>query len=324
MKRKTIPQIIRYQKINSLLNVVNNARVPIKKLIAACASSKRTIERDIANMRLDFDAPIKCDQAGYYYSEPFDMPQTLALSQHDLNKLKLAVETLNQFKDLAMFEDIKTVFEKIERSVKFKTTERSRGKYIVFEKAPSYKGTEHIDFFLTAIENTQVVSFNYHSYHNNTIKHHVIHPYVIKEHTNRWYIIGYRPKSDGITTYALDRIIGNLKYEDDYYKMPIPAFDVDDYLKNVVGLTVKNAQPIQEVILHFTSPQSLYFESKPFHQFEKVYENETGLRIKMNLILNYELVRKLATYGKGVTVIAPQQLIDDFKKFLKKTLDNYK
>ena len=45
--------------------------------------------------------------------------------------------------------------------------------------------------------------------------------------------------------------------------------------------------------------------------------------IEMDLIVNYELVRKIVSLGKGVKVLAPQNLINDVKKYLNDAISQY-
>ena len=54
-----------------------------------------------------------------------------------------------------------------------------------------------------------------------------------------------------------------------------------------------------------------------------IYVNENKLIIKMDLIPNYELIQKLASFGSGVKILSPENLIHDFKSFMRKTLQLY-
>jgi predicted DNA-binding transcriptional regulator YafY len=316
-------QFERYRKIHDRLKLRGENGATLSELLELCEISRAQFMIDKSYMIDVLTAPIKYSRKNksFYYTEDFELSNDLMLSRQEFNKLLLAFETLSQFQHLEAYQDFQGIFYKIEKSFKFKSIS-SQKTFISFEKVPSYKGTEHIDFFLEAIEYTKEVSFNYHSFHSNETRNHILQPYIIKEHTNRWYVIGLNPTYNKITTFALDRIKSNLNFTSSYYNIPID-FDIDRYHSNVVGLTVLSEKPIERVVLHFTPLQSQYFISKPFHQFKSLNEDETGLTVEMNLIPNYELIQKLASFGSGITVLEPQILIDDFKHFLQSTLGNY-
>ena len=316
-------QFERYRKIHDRIKLRTSSGATLNELIELCNRQKSQIKADISYMRAEYDAPIVFDrkQKAYVYTEDFELSIDLMLSRQEFNKIRLAFETLTQLQHLEAYKDFEGIFYKIEKSFKFQSRGKQR-QFIHFEKVPSYKGTAHINFFLEAMEFTKEVSFDYHSFKSGKTRNHTLEPYAIKEHTNRWYVIGNNTKKNSITTFALDRIKGNLAFTNAYYEIPL-AFDVNHYLKNVVGLTVYNGKSIEEIKLHFTPLQSQYFLSKPFHEFNKICQDENGLIVTMNIIPNYELKQKLASFGSGVKILAPASLIEDFKDFLKSSLARY-
>lgn len=272
----------------------------------------------------ELGAPIKyCRKArGYIYTEDFELSSNLMLSLEEFNKLKLGFRAISQFKHLEVFRDFEAIFYKIEQAFKFKSTINKRS-HIDFEKTPYYKGTEHIDIFLEAIELTKAVQFDYQTFNANTALRHLLHPYVIKEYANRWYIIGYLPKENSITTYALDRIIGMPKCLEQFFDVS-KDFDIKKHFQYTYGVTAYQNKPIEKVILKFNSTQAKYFKSKPFHTYKLLEEKQDGtLIVEIELRPNYELTRKIVSMGKGVKVLQPQSLIEDVKKYLQDALEQY-
>jgi predicted DNA-binding transcriptional regulator YafY len=318
-------QIQRYQVINHLLNLRKGAVVHISELVDRCKASERTVKGDIQFLRNQHDAQIEYDtqRNGYYYVEPFDLPIDLALTQTDIARLQIAVETLNQFQHLDIFKDLQGVFQKINQSVRFKLDkDPSVSKAIYFEPVPFYRGTEHIPIFLKAIEATRSLRFQYQSFKSVQAFEHEINPYFLQEFGNRWYVIGLSKTHQKITSFALERITDNPEILKTYFAIP-KDFKPEKYFDNTYGMTHDYDKPIEEIILQFKPLQAKYFKSKPFHHYEVVEDVQDCFIVKMNLIVNYELVRKIVSMGNEVKVLHPQSLIQIVKQFFEEANKNY-
>lgn len=298
-------------------------RVKSGQLASFFEVSTKTIGRDIEYMRNKFDAPIISDNNGYHYSSPFNIPLDLTITGEEIRKLKVAVETLNQFQHLDIFQDLSGLIKKIEHSVHFKLPEAT-SEFIHFEAVPHYEGTELIELFIRAMETQQAVSFDYQSFKNDVPTEHILHPYVIKEHTNRWYIIGFLPAHASITSFALDRIVKNenLKILEQYFTKKVD-FDIDAFFRYTYGMAVHSEREVEVVTLSFSPLQAKYFESKPFHKYENISESSDEFVVKMQLIPNFELVRKLVSFGGGVKVLSPDSLRNEVVKYFEQALKLY-
>lgn len=268
--------------------------------------TEKTIQRDIKYMKEVLDAPITNDQEGYYYTTSFELKIKTELSGDEINQLKIAVKTLNQFQHLDVFANLETIIEQIDYSVHFKTAKK-RSNFIYFEKVPFYEGTELLDFFIESIEQQRAVRFHYCPYKTDTTLLHVFHPYLIKEHTNRWYVVGFLPSQDSYCSFALDRIIQDHKLfiTDDNFTVK-KGFDPKIFFQYTYGMTVHTEHAVEEMVLAFTPLQAKYFISKPFYPYEEITtEREDIFIVRMNIIPNFEFLRKIASMGDGVKVLKP-------------------
>ncbi len=318
-------QLRRLRLIDEKLNRWKNAYVPIFDLVQLTGVTERTVKEDIRVLRDDYEAPIawSAKNGGYYYSEPFSMPiKNLALSQGEINKLKVAISLLQQYSHLGFLPDVVGVVDKLEKAVKFKL-ESSYQPYIHFEKNVLYKGIDLIEPLLQAIASCKTIVFKYQSFKNNTLLSHKIQPYFIKEHGNRWYLIGFLLQQNSFTTFALDRIKDHsLAILEEYFKRDT-SFQLHDYFNSVLGMSVLANKSVEEIILQMNPLQSKYFLSKPFHQYQLIEETSQHTTVKINLIINYELIRILAGMGNGVKVLQPQSLADELVAYLKGALQQY-
>lgn len=318
-------QLERLQKIDQKLNQWKNSYVSIKTLVELTNVTERTVKEDIRVLRDDYDAPIEwsAKEGGYYYKTPFSMPvKNLALKQEDIDKLKTALAMLKQYTNLNILPDLEEVINKLEKAVKFKL-DHSYQPYIFFESNVFYQGVDLIEPLLLAISKSKAIHFRYQTFKSNQELSHKVEPYFIKEHTNRWYLIGYLPKMEQYTTFALDRIKPHsLTILEEYFRRN-PTFTLDNYFKNVVGMSVLSNTPPQETLLQFTPLQAKYFISKPFHPYSIVEQTLTHTTVKMTLIINYELIRILAGMGSGVKVLAPAQLVEGLMLYHRQAMAQY-
>ncbi len=316
-------QYERYQKIHDRIKLRGSRGATLDELIHLCEVSKSQLKNDIIYMRDAFDAPIKNDRKlkAYIYTEDFELANDLKLTRNDYLKLKVAFKTLAQFKHLDVYKDFEGIYYKIENSFRYKSSDNKTSP-IHFEKVPYYKGTEHIQIFLEAIENTQMIKFEYLSTYATKSLTHAFQPYFIKEHSNRWYAIGFLPKENSITTFALDRIINKPTLTNHFYDIP-KDFDIEKHYEFTYGIGVDLENKIETVILEFQPTQTRFFKSKPFHAYTIIQEDENKFIVEMQLRPNFELTRKLVSFGKGVKVLKPESLKNSIIKYFKDALSQY-
>ena len=106
---------------------------------------------------------------------------------------------------------------------------RDRG-FINFRKTPEIKGTQYLDPVIEAIENRQVLRLYYLPFYEDKPYFNEVHPYLLKEHGFRWYLIGLNEFKGQLRTYALDRIrdlreVAGIEYID-------PDFIAADYFRH--------------------------------------------------------------------------------------------
>lgn len=315
-------QYERYRKIHDRVKLRSSRGATSDELMNLCDISKSQLKNDIIFLRDYYNAPIKYDRKlkAYIYTKEFELANDLKLTRSDYLKLKVAFDTLSQFKHLDIYKDFEGIYYKIENSFRYEVNARKSPIY--FEKAPYYKGTEHIELFLEAIDNTQMIQFEYLSTYATESLTHIFHPYFIKEHSNRWYVIGFLPKENSITTFALDRIVNTPILLNQFYNIP-QDFDIEKHYEFTYGIGVDLKKNIEIVILEFQPIQARFFKSKPFHQFKTIQEDENKLIVEMRLRPNFELIRKLVSFGKGVKVIQPESLKNSIIKYFKDALNQY-
>ncbi len=292
--------------------------------------SDSTIEKDLYAMRyenlLGYHAPIKYAkiEKGYYYADPDFSISKISLSEQDEEAIKLAVNTLDQFKGIKVFKDFQFAIEKIADRINLseKLEDASIDKYMEFDQIPVVKGSKYLPKLLGAIKKKKKVQLVYKKFEEGAAeKTYQINPYLLKEFRHRWYLIGYDCGENYFKTYALDRIIA-LSLTKDNFKLDA-YFDSDKFFKNCYGITTFDEDPV-EVKLSLTPFQAKYVLSMPMHHSQKIItETKDEIVISIYVRLTWELLTDILGMGTNVKVLAPVKLKNKVKKILQESLKNY-
>ena len=328
--------LIRYKTIDQCLR--NTFRKwMLDDLIEACSDalyeyegkdvyvSKRTVQLDIQMMRSDklgYNAPIEVYQRKYYrYAEEDYSIMNIPVTNHDIQIMNESIQILRQFKDFSLFKEMGGVLERLEDSVY--ATQKNNKAIIHLEKNEQLRGLEHIDRLYHAIQNKEVLSITYKSFKARDKQELNIHPQLLKEFNNRWFLVALNHKRKDLTTFALDRI---LKIENP--KEPIEFvdrdIDGDEYYKNVIGVTVsENVRP-EHIKFRVDAQNAPYVVTKPFHHSQEVLSQDdrsTTFRIKVQM--NFELERLILGFGDSIEVLEPKRLRNRIHEKLKRALGKY-
>ena len=132
----------------------------------------------------------------------------IPLTDSDISAIKAATSILNQFKNTQLFSQFQYAIEKILDRVTL--TENNKSNFnddiVHFESLPTVGGNEYLEPILKAIQNKKAIQFEYQSFKSDNASIRRIHPYLLKEYRNRWYVIGKSELKNKIITFGLDRI----------------------------------------------------------------------------------------------------------------------
>ncbi len=286
--------------------------------------SRRTIQADIQMMRSDklgYNAPIiVVDKRYYTYEDPDYTITNIPLSNQDLARLSDTVAFLKQFKDFSHFKELDGMIQKLEDQVFAKSSNREP--VIDFEKNENLKGLEFLDQLYQRIVKEKTIEVCYKSFRAKVARKFILHPYLLKEYRNRWFVFGLENKGHNILTLALDRIVSLAPSEIPLHKKK--DFDRNVYFKNIVGVTVNPNDNVQRIVLFIEKRTAPYILTKPIHASQEVVEeDEYGTTISLNLQINYELERVILGYGAKMKVLSPLRLKRRIKAILKNAVDIY-
>jgi predicted DNA-binding transcriptional regulator YafY len=286
--------------------------------------SKRTLENDIRILRSDilgYNAPIICKKGLYSYSNLQYSIKNASLTQEDIRNIFLAVETLKQYKGFRFFDNLKHTFDSLENRVAVQLHE-NLSKLIHFEDTYLPTGTVLINPILDAIQYQQVIKVTYQKFDSEVIKENILHPYLLKEFKNRWYVLGFNPKYDFFKTYALDRIKKIEIVKDQVYKEN-KEIDAQSFFSNVIGVS-NPTDEVQNVGIIVKPSFAEYIKTQPLHHSQTILnEDDKGLLIQLKVVHNVELETLLCGYASYLIIQSPETLKTAIKERLKSALNNF-
>ncbi|MDR3220165.1 MAG: WYL domain-containing protein, partial [Dysgonamonadaceae bacterium] len=234
--------------------------------------SKRTLQRDIDNLKIDFGLDIQYKASTHTYhldkdkSEHLDALLRLIQLFHTSDILWQSIKEKESFLSLISFENTKN----------------------------EYVGINYLEPMLNAIRTCKLVSFEYENFAKNTLSSYSVKPLLLKEYNRKWYIIGAFADTDLLRTFALDRI-SNLRIEIQHFAEELRE-KTAGLFDNCIGL---DYSPKPEVIKIAVTPVlAKYFKRIPLHASQHI-ESETATEVVFSYFLspNRELQQLLLKYG---------------------------
>jgi predicted DNA-binding transcriptional regulator YafY len=277
-----------------------------EKLDLTYPPSDRTIKEDIRVMRsgdLGYAAPINNERnVGYYYSDPDFSITNNPLSEIDIENLKEVMAILKQFKGFRYFSDVNSIISKIENTVNVSEYNR-----VLFDVVPEAAGLDFIEPISRAIKSRTILSVDYQPFDKPNPIQIRLHPYVLKEYNNRWFVLAYSEKDQTRWVYALDRI-KNLANLNIHFEEP-DTMDVHPYFKHIIGVSRPAPYTISRVVLRISRTRANYLITKPLHWSQRIiYEDKNQVSFAFDLIPNQELLAFILSLGDDCEVIEPSEL----------------
>jgi len=292
--------------------------------------SQRAIEKDIVYLQ---EAPFSADIERFIYEgkkcvrykDPMFSIFTKKLSDDEKNLLRETLSTIGQFDGLDNFEWLD--------KLKTKLGVESGQKIISFSSNPYLKNSDLLGRLFTAISNQQVLELKYHTFDDNTVKSIILHPYLLKQYNNRWFLIGAAYNDGFILNFALDRI--NSIEPKPILKYKACKKDILERFEDIVGVTLLPRKKVEDILLWVSNDEFNYIDTKPIHasqtvikgnndqKLKKKYHIKDGHFIRLNCIVNHELIQTLSVYYEGIVVLKPKSIGDELIKHCKQIINRY-
>ncbi|MBT1689430.1 helix-turn-helix transcriptional regulator [Dawidia soli] len=283
----------------------------------------RTLRRDLNYLELK-GAPLHRPKKGdmtYSYEYKFSL-KDVPLDSDDLRALKQAINILRKVENFQMMDELDLIIGKLANRIHTNVPDNQT--IVQFENHTSAKGAQWFNELFDSIREQTTLDILYHSYRHAEPKEHVVHPYLLKEYRNRWWLIGREDKSNKVLTLGLDRI-QKVKVSKQKFKFN-DLFHPDTFFDKVIGVSMDYDKSPEDITLRVNPVSVRHVESKPIHKCQEPVrmERDGSLVIKLNLIINYELKATILGFGDGIEVLEPLTLRDEIKSILERSHSQYR
>lgn len=322
---------MRYRIIDSCLTNKRRPCPTLEDLARICSEkldreiSTSTIEKDLRAMKSPFpegyDAPIVYDKErrGYRYAEEGFSIGEIDLEEDEWHSLRYAARLLYQYADVPLFRDFKQAIEKIDArfNLQLDPEDSDLSRFIQFETGTSFTGYEWIGVMVRAIPSKWLLRLEYENIYKKEVKRYNVVPYLLKEHRNRWYLIGWVEERGDYLTFALDRIRDVETVEE--RQKARQDFQPDRFLTHAVGIMEGDGQP-DEVELRLSGPHLRLLQLEPLHPSQQILRaDDTAMHVSLCVFPNAELCNRILSMGPHCEVIRPLSLRSRISALLDET-----
>lgn len=293
--------------------------------------TQRCIEKDLNTLEYaPFSAPIvrfgwngkRCIS---YDNRSFSIFKQ-EMSREERNLLREVLTTIGQFDGLDNFKWLDDF--KIGLGIE------ERRQIISFSNNPFLRNSNLLGTLFDYASNEVVIRMSYHTFSDDTIRNIDLHPYLLKQYNDRWFLLGAADSDKKILTFALDRI-------DKVEPLPEKTFiecpdDLYERFEDIVGVTLYEERQCVHIICWVNDFSKGYINTKPIHEsytpmkgekeceLRSLYPSfEGGMFFTIDCIPNYELIRELCSFGENLVVLSPNSIRTEIKDRLLKHIEQY-
>lgn len=283
--------------------------------------SKRTIDSDLAYLRDEKGAEIICMNGKYRYANSNFNAFGAELDPESLVTIKAAATLLKSIPGFELYDDLRDIIRQIEMRADNEDKEHT---ILVFDSKPAFDGNKYLVPLFEHITGENVITFSYHPFTADVAKEVVLHPYLLKEYNNRWFLLGLTEEARKenrfeITVLGLDRIKGKIKPQSSVEYYYHYKFNPDLYHNDIVGVSIPKDSSAQKVVLQFSKPRGFYLITNPIHHSQKIIqEDKNQVTFSFNIIPNLELQALIMSFTPDVEVIEPL----DLRNMIKAKIEN--
>jgi predicted DNA-binding transcriptional regulator YafY len=284
--------------------------------------SWETIKKDLREINAETKVVGYDSKYGYHLLDKGGYLSQFSYTGEQRKALELASGILSELGGIPLLEDFDNIIKKL---LKVDHTDNRLKKFfrsiIQLETVPKMEGIKWIGPIFKAIRSNKMIALTYRKFDSPVSKNYQLHPYMLKEYRNRWYLVSRNNEVNKVVTFALDRIQDVKELESE---LVWQDFDPDEYYKYSMGITTYDTEEILDVRLKVTRSQLNYLKTLPLHHSQEIVEESADFGIvKLKVRFSYELIKEVLGMGYEAEVLEPESLRKDVAERLKKAIGNY-
>lgn len=219
-------------------------------------TSRTTLMDDLLNIENEYHTNIIRKKHGrqttYQYEDHNFSIFSTELSEDDILHLDQALDILRRFDGMPEADWISELGARLNLCMNNRKEVRAA---VGFESAIYNKGMEHFTPLFNAIRKKTTVEIRYQSFKMTEPQTLIVHPYYLKQYNNRWFLFCCNGDHNNLSNYPLDRILSVKLAHVPYRETHI---DFDEYFEDVIGVTKREGQQSEKVLLRFPKNEYPY------------------------------------------------------------------
>jgi predicted DNA-binding transcriptional regulator YafY len=287
-------------------------------MIEACAHenikvSRETISKDIKLMKKrrpeGLEAPIAFDfsKQEYYYEDDSFSISGVRLTQEESSVLQESLVLIKCLLKTELGDKLRHAMEKV-----LSTSIEEPGNILGFPvlktmEPPRSRGYEFMDLLLHACRARIPISFVHYSYSKEAFNAVVLHPCLVREFDNRWYVFGYSEGHNSARCFGLDRMNEPVLLQRPFWNCERTA--IDNFLNHMYGVYPLGEGKLETVTLRASPLVTKVLSANPIHDSQVVEKNRRGVgTLTFTLIPTMELIQFVRSHGRELRIIEPEWL----------------
>ncbi len=319
-QRENHVKSLRLLKLEKAIQSLHYPNVP--KLMEVLEVSRRTVLRDLDELKDYYGAPIEYDKAnrGYCYTDKTYFVGNVLLSQGELVAMAGILPLLERYDNTPLKETISRVYETISQMLPCQVqVQSSLLNQVQFISDPlPFIDSEIFTSLFQAIKEEKTINFDYRSIKSTDYTPHSIDPYKIYCQKGDWYVIGFCHQRNRFSTFNLSRIkdivlTEKFEWESDYEnKIHIdPNYGIWN-----------NDLPSQKIELVFDKSINTYILERTWHKNQECHQDQDGsvyLSFESNQM--QQVLYWVLGFGCQVQVLNPPELKERYQSEIKKMFE---
>lgn len=301
----------------------------------------RMIQKDIKTFDEEFGKKIIRGAGGRGTVKYEDQSSPLfsqKLTRDEEEVLREVLRTLGQFSGLDNFQWLDLLKKRLEI-----VSDKSAQPIISFSSNENLQMDSTIlGRLFTAISRKKVIRFRYRKFEEKEPLSYTVYPYQLKQYNDRWYLLcnpvaddkfGYNPEF--VATFPLDRMEAEFEFLDDEPYIE-PSIDISARFDEIIGVTLYNDNPIEDIYFAVSPDYMPYVESKWLHstqirldeesekEFKERYPSLSGNTFfSIECRENNELYNLFMRLSKDVTLVEPVSIREELQRRLNSAAGRY-
>lgn len=286
--------------------------------------STKSIQRDIDYLKYQCEAPIEYDSSkkGYYYTESnFKMP-AVQINASDLFAISIAEKVLKQHEDTPIYQKLLSVFKRIEESLPEKVSIHPSwidNRISIIQQQKTTIIPEIWSSVADALQRNHTLAISYRKPGATHAKKRDVEPYHLVNFQGEWYLVGFCHLRKKILTFSISRI---QSAQATNHAFSVPASF--DFAETSTRFGIFTGDETYRVRIHFSPHHADYVREREWHPSQKITQQKDGsLIFALTASHLFEIRQWVLSWGAGVTVLEPQELVDQVKNELAAALRHY-